>query len=169
MTDPAALFRIATKEFCILQLEKKIVAFLGYVAAHQPVVIGEIGIKHGGNSFLFVRGLPRVTKYMGMDLRLENTGTLKFFRRDKQRLHLLEGDSQLPSAVKRTRKILANEQFDFLFIDGDHEYDGVLQDLIQWYPLVRPGGLTAFHDIMPDEESRTGKRPQRTSSSGAET
>lgn len=36
---------------------------------------------------------------------------------------------------------------DFLFIDGDHSYDGTLLDW-EWYsPLVRPGGIVAIHDI----------------------
>lgn len=74
--------------------------------------------------------------------------------------HILEGNSQLPTVVNRASRILAGQKFDFLFIDGDHEYDGVLEDLIQWYPLVRPGGLIAFHDIVPDEETRTGRRPE---------
>jgi len=36
---------------------------------------------------------------------------------------------------------------DFLFIDGDHEFESVLLDLQGWCPKVRPGGLIAGHDI----------------------
>jgi len=43
-------------------------------------------------------------------------------------------------------------------IDGDHEYEGVLADFNAYLPLVRPGGLIAFHDIVPDEFARTGHR-----------
>jgi len=34
-----------------------------------------------------------------------------------------------------------------LFIDGDHSYDGVRADFENYAPLVRPGGLIAFHDV----------------------
>jgi cephalosporin hydroxylase len=160
VTDSAELYHIAVREFGILQVENEIVPFLNYVADHRPRVIGEIGLKHGGNSFMFLRKLNDVATYLGMDLKLENINKLKFYRRPDQTLYILEGNSQLPAVVNKARKHLAGKQFDFLFIDGDHEYDGVLEDLIQWYPLVKPGGLIAFHDIVPDEEARTGQRPE---------
>jgi hypothetical protein len=34
-----------------------------------------------------------------------------------------------------------------LFIDGDHTYEGCLKDWTMYSPLVRSGGLIAFHDI----------------------
>jgi predicted O-methyltransferase YrrM len=33
-----------------------------------------------------------------------------------------------------------------LWIDGDHSYKGVVRDISAWSPLVRQGGLMAFHD-----------------------
>ncbi len=36
-------------------------------------------------------------------------------------------------------------------IDGDHSYEGVKTDFSLYAPLVRPGGLIAFHDILPNE------------------
>ena len=35
---------------------------------------------------------------------------------------------------------------DFLHIDGRHEFDFVMLDIIQWAPKVRPGGIIACHD-----------------------
>lgn len=35
----------------------------------------------------------------------------------------------------------------FLFIDGDHSYDAVLQDYLSWSKFIRPGGYIAFHDV----------------------
>lgn len=160
VTDSAQLYQIAVKEFGILQVENEIVPFLNYVADHNPTVIGEIGLKHGGNSFLFLRRLQNVRLYLGMDLVLENINKLKFYRRANQKMHILEGNSQLPDVVGRAKRHLGDQRFDFLFIDGDHEYDGVLEDLIQWYSLVKPGGLIAFHDIVPDQETRTGVKDE---------
>lgn len=40
------------------------------------------------------------------------------------------------------------EQIDFLFIDGDHTYEGVKRDFEMYSPLVRAGGIIAFHDIL---------------------
>ncbi len=35
---------------------------------------------------------------------------------------------------------------DFVFIDGDHRYEGVRKDIDAWYPIVRSGGVIAGHD-----------------------
>lgn len=36
---------------------------------------------------------------------------------------------------------------DFLFIDGDHSYEGCRSDLEAWLPKLKPGAVVAFHDI----------------------
>jgi predicted O-methyltransferase YrrM len=46
-------------------------------------------------------------------------------------------------------EILQGYKLDFLFIDGDHSYEGVKKDFEMYSPLVRSGGLIAFHDITP--------------------
>jgi predicted O-methyltransferase YrrM len=38
------------------------------------------------------------------------------------------------------------KQIDFLFIDGDHSYNGCLQDWMEWSPFVVKNGIVAFHD-----------------------
>lgn len=35
---------------------------------------------------------------------------------------------------------------DFAFIDGDHSYRGVCDDILAWLPKVRPGGWIGGHD-----------------------
>jgi hypothetical protein len=35
---------------------------------------------------------------------------------------------------------------DFVFIDGDHSYDGVKLDISLWLPKVKPGGWIGGHD-----------------------
>ena len=41
---------------------------------------------------------------------------------------------------------LDGEPIDFMFIDGDHSYEGVQTDWQLWSPLVVPGGVVALHD-----------------------
>lgn len=40
-------------------------------------------------------------------------------------------------------------KFDFVFIDGSHEYVDVLKDFELIYPHVKEGGWIAFHDVEP--------------------
>lgn len=36
--------------------------------------------------------------------------------------------------------------FDFVFLDADHSYEGIVSDIACYLPLVRRGGLLAGHD-----------------------
>lgn len=42
--------------------------------------------------------------------------------------------------------LFPNQSLDLIFIDGDHQYDSVLQDLNVWYPKLRSGGLLVGDD-----------------------
>lgn len=39
------------------------------------------------------------------------------------------------------------ESLDFVYIDGNHSFDYVMQDLIEWSKCVRSGGIVAGHDF----------------------
>ena len=56
-------------------------------------------------------------------------------------------DSHDPKSFLYIVKILQKNLIDFLFIDGDHSYEGVKKDFDMYSPLVRKGGLIAFHDV----------------------
>lgn len=40
-----------------------------------------------------------------------------------------------------------NGHLDFVFIDADHTYEGCLQDIDDWAPKVKRGGMICGHDI----------------------
>jgi predicted O-methyltransferase YrrM len=42
---------------------------------------------------------------------------------------------------------LAGQHFDFIYIDGAHEADLVLQDALNAHPLLEPGGFLVFDDL----------------------
>ena len=44
---------------------------------------------------------------------------------------------------------------DFVFIDGNHHFDFVVQDIIAWSPIVRAGGIVAGHDYKPEGHEKT--------------
>jgi predicted O-methyltransferase YrrM len=52
---------------------------------------------------------------------------------------------------------LGGQSVDFLFIDGDHSYNGVKADFDLYAPLVRRGGMIALHDIVADHRTRFGR------------
>jgi len=40
----------------------------------------------------------------------------------------------------------AGGRIEFVFLDGDHSYDGLRRDWDGWVPLMAPGGIVALHD-----------------------
>ena len=44
-----------------------------------------------------------------------------------------------------------DEFFDWVYIDGDHRYEHVINDLLHWYPKVKTGGHIAGHDYTHDD------------------
>ena len=67
--------------------------------------------------------------------------------------HWLDMNSHDPDTLDQVDRILGGRPVDFLFIDGDHSLEGVTNDFEMYSPLVRPGGLIAFHDILPHDPS----------------
>lgn len=43
-----------------------------------------------------------------------------------------------------------DHSLDFVFIDADHTFEFVLNDIIAWYPKVKVGGTLAGHDYHPN-------------------
>ncbi len=80
----------------------------------------------------------------------------KSFRRGRQRIELVDGaDSQSPETLAHVGAMLGGRPVDFLFLDGDHRYEAVRRDFELYAPLVRPGGLVAFHDVSPSTTADT--------------
>lgn len=67
---------------------------------------------------------------------------------------MLWGSSHEPKMLEEVESILGGEVLDFLFIDGDHTYEGVKQDYEMYRHLVKPGGWIGFHDTKDTEFHR---------------
>ena len=59
------------------------------------------------------------------------------------------GDSVVPL---RGRSVAVAASFDrpihFLFVDSDHSYEAVRDDIESWFPRLAPGAVVAFHDVL---------------------
>jgi hypothetical protein len=65
-----------------------------------------------------------------------------------QRSLVLRADAHSDASKVQIAQFLNGQQLNFLFIDADHSYAGVKQDFEMYAPLVRKGGMIAFHDIL---------------------
>jgi cephalosporin hydroxylase len=117
----------------------------------------EIGTNYGGTLFLLCTVSAPRAKVISVDLPNGPFGggypkrkapIFRRFARFGQELHLLRANSHSPETKKEVERILQSEPLDFLFLDADHTYEGVRRDFEMYGPLVRRGGMIAFHDIV---------------------
>jgi hypothetical protein len=63
---------------------------------------------------------------------------------DKKNVKIIKGDS------RKIYSLFEDQYFDWVYIDGDHSYEGVYADLKNWTPKVKVGGVISGHDFNPD-------------------
>jgi methyltransferase family protein len=121
----------------------------------------EIGTNYGGTLFLLCTLSPPDAKIISLDLPLGPFGggyprrkipLFHRFPKANQKLHLIRADSHSPATKERVLQILDGQRLDYLFLDGDHAYGGVQRDFHMYAPLVRSGGIVAFHDIITHKQ-----------------
>ena len=153
----ARTFRWRGGRIAPTQTPEEILWLLDRVRECKPRVIVEIGTDEGGTLFLWSRVAPDDAVIVAIDSRpLGMLGRVsayaivrRGFARGQQRLELLFGrDSHDSMTVEDLERTLADTPIDFLFIDGDHSYEGVRQDFERYASLVRPGGMVALHDVV---------------------
>jgi predicted O-methyltransferase YrrM len=150
------LYEFAVAHFGPHQIKGEILAFLDFARNRKPQRVCEIGVANGGTNFLLTHALGADAEMIGIDLLLKNKGKLRLFQDANRQVTLLRGSSSNAEMIERVRTALRGELLDLIFIDGDHSYEGVKADFLAYSPLVRPGGMIAFHDIVQDHRARFG-------------
>ena len=67
---------------------------------------------------------------------------------------MIHGDSHSDEIKNSVSSMLKEGELDFLFIDGDHTYEGVKKDYEDYKKYVKDGGWIGFHDIKNTEFHR---------------
>lgn len=144
------------------QVKSEIEKVLSKLAAIKPKLIMELGTGKGGNFFLLCKAAPHDSKLISLDMRGGVFGggypiwrllMFKFFKKRRQKLVFVRQDSHNFHTLDIISKICNNQNIDFLFIDGDHTYEGVKKDFEMYSSLVKKNGIIALHDILPSKDS----------------
>jgi predicted O-methyltransferase YrrM len=139
-----------------IQVIDELAQLLDDVKSVHPQTVLEIGTHRGGTLYLWTRLAQPNATLISIDLPGGKFGggyspfripIYKKFARASQQIHLLRADSHAATTLEKTKRLFAGRRIDFLFIDGDHTYEGVKNDYQMYSPLVRSGGLIVFHDI----------------------
>lgn len=138
------------------QDEDEILELLRGLDEIKPKVVVEIGTAGGGTLFLFPHVASKDATIISIDLPGGKFGEgypkwkiplFKAFKLPSQKLYLIRADSHSQEILEKAKNILNGRKVDFLFIDGDHTYEGVKKDFEMYGPLVKESGIIAFHDI----------------------
>ena len=141
------------------QIRSEVRRLLQIVGPLKARRILEIGSQGGGTLFLFSKVAAPDAGILSIDLNYSTSqmAAYPFLADPGQRLTCVKADSHDSATLKRVREWLGSDQLDVLFIDGDHSLAGVAADHEMYAPLVRAGGVIAFHDIVQDHRTRYGR------------
>jgi predicted O-methyltransferase YrrM len=159
--DLAQSLRWHGDHLSVTQSREEIVSLLELLRREAPRVVLEIGLDQGGTLFLWTRVAADDAHLISIDVR--PLGVLgqrsafavarRGFARAGQRIDLImPADSHSEATRDRIQTMLDGRVVDFLFVDGDHSYEGVKRDFELYSPLVREGGIVAFHDVATPAE-----------------
>lgn len=112
----------------------------------------EIGVHSGLLTKAILGGCPGITKYFMVD-----PWTLSKCASD-YRHAIFQRAVRIQRTYRKQVQMLVDtsadavDQFedgslDFVFIDGNHMHDYVLQDITIWWPKIRSGGYMGGHDL----------------------
>ena len=150
-------FIFGNRFFSACQVPSELTALGEILAARRPERALEIGTAYGGTLLFLTRLASPQATIISVDLpggkfgggySRTRTWLYKRFARRKQRLQLFQGDSHSLDMLGRVAAVLNGRGLDYLFIDGDHTYEGAKRDFELYAPLVRKGGVIALHDIV---------------------
>lgn len=125
-------------------------------------VVGvEIGILKAENVVLLFEQCPNISKIYGIDPYVEHTDQnvtrsqenmdkyLKIANKNVKHL----GDKYKLYKETSTEAVerFTDESLDFVLLDGDHSYNGIMADLNNYYPKLKKGGYMFIHDCYNQE------------------
>lgn len=115
----------------------------------------EIGSFKGRSTMFIATGLKKIpgSKLFAIDT-FEGSEMPDWARGDSKDIfsEFLKNTEKLKDVIVpikgRFQDVVKNwdKEIDFLWIDGDHSYEGCYTDIINWVPFVKIGGIVAFHD-----------------------
>jgi len=135
------------------QVRAELVDFLNLLLDNKVKNMLQIGLGHWAST------------HFALSLLIDNITTIEydkeFIERYKPQMDsdfekIIQGDSTLVHSD-------ITEEFDAVFIDGNHSYEYVKKDLENYLPKVKDGGIVALHDVNFEGERYGSPRVLRES------
>ena len=145
----------------LLQLKHRVASIKCFCALHAVSVrsIAEIGVFRGESSKLFRLVFPKASLFLidpwkpDASYLTPEAAPISYNAEDYEEAYRLvqaQFQNDPDTTILRQGSLqaagLVPDELDLVFIDGDHSYEAVKQDIALWAPKVRPGGIVAGHD-----------------------
>jgi predicted O-methyltransferase YrrM len=107
----------------------------------------EIGVSEGDFSEVLLTEIPKLCLYC-----IDIWESKERFNKAVEKLKRYDARFLRGKSMDMISKI-ADNSLDFVFIDADHRFDYVMEDIIGWSRKVKPGGIISGHDYYNFHES----------------
>lgn len=112
----------------------------------------EIGVAEGRFSDFMHQTIPDLT-LLSVDAYVPSNGISsrrrkKQFVRAKRRLSKYLNNTMIVDSSMNALQKVPDESLDFVYIDADHKFNGVVCDIVEWSKKVRKGGIVSGHDYI---------------------
>ena len=115
----------------------------------KDLICAEIGVDYGLNAKTLLKLLPIKKIYLidPYKQELDSVSGEERYRRAKKLLRKYKDKTEFirKSSSEAIKDIPKN--FDFIYLDGSHEYEQVKKDIELYYPKVKKGGIIGGHDF----------------------
>ncbi len=139
-------------------------ALIDWLPKGCPLIGAEIGVEKGKTSCQLLKNSPKLVLHMidpwcvpppdSSYAKENDTNAQK--SAEEHEAHYKKALRSVAFAGKRAvihreysetvAKTVPDKSLDFVFIDGDHSYEGVSKDIQLWLPKIKPGGFLSGHD-----------------------
>jgi hypothetical protein len=129
---------------------------LGKIMQDEGFHIGvELGVQHGGYAHGMLSTWPNCSEYHLVDLWAHQENYVDYANVDQERQdQIFEGAMNKLAAFKDKIHVCRNyttvcvdkfdeEYFDFIYVDARHDFKGVWDDLVAYWPKLKVGGIMA--------------------------
>ncbi|HWT99114.1 MAG TPA: cephalosporin hydroxylase family protein [Terriglobales bacterium] len=139
----------------IIQFPQDIIAMQELIWTIQPQAIIETGIARGGSlifhaSMLELIGSDGFVIGIDIDIRQHNRAEIEKHRMSK-RIRMIQGSSIDPTTIQTVTDAVAGLDRVLVILDSNHTHEHVLQELINYGPLVKRGGYLIVLDTIIED------------------